>query len=1017
MGLKFLQDIVNLDNIQFVNSSGANAGLINMDGNDFVLSNPLGDILLGDGASDVYIGDGTNNVDILFEQSGSIKADDSSSSVVLTLGSNNTTLAFGGNAGFGDDIKATFGNSDDLQIYHDGTNSVINNTTGDLQIYNNANDKDIVFLSDDGSGGTTEYFRVDGDSATNIFSKDVLLTDNISLKIGSAADLKLYHDGSHSYIKDSGTGNLRVDATNFYVRNSGGTKIAIDALDGAEVALRYNGSRKLETTNTGVEVTGEMSASGAVSSDLFSGYTYPNNSFLDFDKDDTAVVNYTALASVGRIAYLADTNANEPVANAAHEFFTGTSDIDTATSLMVIETGGNVGIGTSNPAKKLHISDSSRVDIKFTKVGSEDHYIRKDGDYLRFRGHDDSAVLFELRNNTAGSNAASFPSGNLGVGTSSPTYKLDVAGGGIRATRSTAGWAGWFENTGDSSGVVVTAGLDSGDAPLLIRKQDGTELFSVRGNGTSWFNNGNVGINTTSPTEKLHVEGRIRLGSTPVICSHDNVGIDIDQNNNSGSNYFRVTMNGETTELFRVQENGNVGIGTTSPSSILETSSNGSLVTITQSSSGNTFNGIRFKAYTGGINGGLIWNQATGEVRLNAASSYFPTFYSSGSEAMRISTAGNVGIGDSTPTRKLTVNGDIGVADSGKLFLWDSHDANYLQYYRWELNSSLTAYINNAGSGGVALKTAGNTRLHIDNSGKVGIGTTSPSGKLHVSSDSSYSSDLNILSISGTKTGGTAVTNVKGINVDIGSNDHASGHDITNLYGAYINNNTSGGSATVINNWYGIYVPAVDADRVSNSVSAYFGDNVGIGTTSPGEKLDVAGDIKLSGDIELGHASDTTIARASAGKVTIEGQPIQTKQMSMTHHNFFMNSTSTTADFFIPYNNLNESSNPTNSIYYGRMVAPYDGRIVKVVLHSTAAIGTACQVLFWVATSAGVFAPSAAETVTGVNLNTANTSATATFSTTSTAEFNEGDVLGVSIIKSSSATANMQVTVVWEYTV
>ena len=270
MGLKFLQDIVNLDNIQFVNSSGANAGLINMDGNDFVLSNPLGDILLGDGASDVYIGDGTNNVDILFEQSGSIKADDSSSSVVLTLGSNNTTLAFGGNAGFGDDIKATFGNSDDLQIYHDGTNSVINNTTGDLQIYNNANDKDIVFLSDDGSGGTTEYFRVDGDSATNIFSKDVLLTDNISLKIGSAADLKLYHDGSHSYIKDSGTGNLRVDATNFYVRNSGGTKIAIDALDGAEVALRYNGSRKLETTNTGVEVTGEMSASGAVSSDLFS---------------------------------------------------------------------------------------------------------------------------------------------------------------------------------------------------------------------------------------------------------------------------------------------------------------------------------------------------------------------------------------------------------------------------------------------------------------------------------------------------------------------------------------------------------------------------------------------------------------------------------------------------------------------------------------------------------------------------------------------------------------------------
>ena len=81
---------------------------------------------------------------------------------------------------------------------------------------------------------------------------------------------------------------------------------------------------------------------------------------------------------------------------------------------------------------------------------------------------------------------------------------------------------------------------------------------------------GLVGINTTSPSERLHVEGRIRLGSTPVICSHDNVGIDIDQNNNSGSNYFRVTRDGEVTELFRVQENGNVGIGTTSPSDALE---------------------------------------------------------------------------------------------------------------------------------------------------------------------------------------------------------------------------------------------------------------------------------------------------------------------------------------------------------------------------------------------------------------------------------------------------------------
>ena len=98
-----------------------------------------------------------------------------------------------------------------------------------------------------------------------------------------------------------------------------------------------------------------LSVNGTVSSNFFRGYTYPDNSFLDFDKDDTAANNYTALASIGRIAYLADTNTNEPVANAAHEFFTGTSDIDTATSLMVINTNGNVGIGTTSPTEKLEV--------------------------------------------------------------------------------------------------------------------------------------------------------------------------------------------------------------------------------------------------------------------------------------------------------------------------------------------------------------------------------------------------------------------------------------------------------------------------------------------------------------------------------------------------------------------------------------------------------------------------------------------------------------------------------------
>ena len=92
MSIPFLNNIVIDDagHLQFKTAAGLNAGKINQDGNDLVLTNAVGDILLGDGSSDVFIGDGVNNVDIIFEQSGSITGD--GSAVTLTLGGANTTL-------------------------------------------------------------------------------------------------------------------------------------------------------------------------------------------------------------------------------------------------------------------------------------------------------------------------------------------------------------------------------------------------------------------------------------------------------------------------------------------------------------------------------------------------------------------------------------------------------------------------------------------------------------------------------------------------------------------------------------------------------------------------------------------------------------------------------------------------------------------------------------------------------------------------------------------------------------
>ena len=63
---------------------------------------------------------------------------------------------------FPDNAKIRLGDANDLEIYHDGTDSTVDNKTGDLIITNSANDKDIIFKSDDGSGGVTTYMFLDG---------------------------------------------------------------------------------------------------------------------------------------------------------------------------------------------------------------------------------------------------------------------------------------------------------------------------------------------------------------------------------------------------------------------------------------------------------------------------------------------------------------------------------------------------------------------------------------------------------------------------------------------------------------------------------------------------------------------------------------------------------------------------------------------------------------------------------------------------------------------------------------
>jgi 3-dehydroquinate synthase class II len=126
---------------------------------------------------------------------------------------------------------------------HNGTDTFIDNGTGNLNIRNQQDDGDINFICDDGSGGTTEYFRVDGSSEINIFSKSVRLNDSVQLQIGAGQDLQIYHDGTDSQIKNA-TGDLKIEVSAddkdivFRGDDGSGAITTYVQLDGSEVSTK-----------------------------------------------------------------------------------------------------------------------------------------------------------------------------------------------------------------------------------------------------------------------------------------------------------------------------------------------------------------------------------------------------------------------------------------------------------------------------------------------------------------------------------------------------------------------------------------------------------------------------------------------------------------------------------------------------------------------------------------------------------------------------------------------------------
>ena len=174
----------------------------------------------------------------------------------------------------GDNQKIKLGASNDLEIYHDGSHSYVEDTgTGDLKLkasiveIQNTDATVGAKFTGDGSvelnhDGTKKFETTSaGATITGVLTSDGLdVGDNEKIRLGDSQDLEIYHDGSDSYIKDAGTGNLRLEGTDVRVANSGGTADYIRCTNGGAVDLLHNNSVKVSTSASGVSITGTATA-------------------------------------------------------------------------------------------------------------------------------------------------------------------------------------------------------------------------------------------------------------------------------------------------------------------------------------------------------------------------------------------------------------------------------------------------------------------------------------------------------------------------------------------------------------------------------------------------------------------------------------------------------------------------------------------------------------------------------------------------------------------------------------
>ena len=509
------------------------------------------------------------------------------------------------------------------------------------------------------------------------------------------------------------------------------------------------------------------------------------------------------------------------------------ADDQSATNSMTIDSTGNVGIGTSNPQAKLHVHtpsynykdlilDSDTPSIRFADIASSElsYGIHADGGNLYF-GSYAYANRYDAANST---NVITINQGNVGIGTTSPAEKVQIAGhlglsaGGeiyrsIHYDDTVPGWR--YLDTNVPAYALRTYGTNKLELAVFPEGTAGTApawSYTALGIDTS---NGNVGIGTTSPIQALDFGGRLK-----------NIR-------------FEYAHLGETGSEAATLLGNNMRASTTINSQIeISTHTN------------DAAHGLRML-----YNDGWRFISVPQSHGLAVGTALDPNTYTK----MRITTAGNVGIGTASPGAKLDVIGTVRAAGSlvaesaipegGRVQIRNSSKtgATTLDWSIWNMTGgygnglAFWRYFADGTNAGPSLWLADN--------GNVGIGTTSPAFPLDVANTARVYSQLQI-------SGGNSVGwPLLGFNTFYDGNGSGGFRSTYAGYPGMIELMQDNGRMAFSTN--GSSVAANAAHSLTERMVISAEGNVGIGTIRPSARLQVgatASDGRANG-IQLGDAS------------------------------------------------------------------------------------------------------------------------------------------------------------------